>query len=53
MEAAQAREEEITIYLTNITESTVKLEEEYPPDEYGYTLEYRAEDASYVTVDLA
>src|SRR5688572_16257640 len=53
VEAAQAREEEITIYLTNSTESTTKLEEEYPPDEYGYTLEFRPEDASLVTVDLA
>ena len=53
VEAAHAREQEITIFLTNSTESTVKLEEEYPPDEYGYTLEYRPEEASHLTVELA
>jgi len=39
--------------VTNATTSTRKLVEEYPPGDFGYSLQILAEHEHFVTVDLA
>lgn len=53
VEAAQAAGRTIRIVVTNETDSTKKLEAEYPPSAYGYTLEVRSPAADAVEVTLA
>lgn len=52
VEAAQAAGREIELLATNETPSTTKLIEEYPPDDFGYTLTLRdpGDDALIVEV---
>lgn len=53
VEAAKESARIIEIVATNVTISATKLTEEYPPQEYGYTLRFRAENEHLVTVDLS
>lgn len=53
VESAKDQNREIRIVATNQTESTDKIVEEYPPDDYGYTLEFRPNEDNYVSVVLS
>ncbi len=53
VEAAKSDARTIEIVVTNATLSTQKLLEEYPPDEFGYTLRSLAEGEHFITVPLA
>jgi hypothetical protein len=52
VEAAKEQDRQIEIIITNETDSTAKLREEYPTGEYGYELRVRADGESSVTVVL-
>jgi beta-lactamase superfamily II metal-dependent hydrolase len=53
VEAARDQQREIKVVLTNQTPSSEKLEEEYPPEDYGYTLTIMPADANSIVVALA
>lgn len=53
VEAAKAGERRIRIVVTNDTDSTEKLQSEYPAEDFGYTLEVRDPGKNAVTVDVA
>lgn len=53
VEAAREQNREVEIIVTNETDSTAKLREEYPPNEYGYDLRARAQDEPSVEVVLS
>ncbi len=53
VEAAHEQGRPIALVVTNPTPSVTKLTEEYPPDEYGYTLEVLPDTEHAVRVDLA
>ena len=53
VEAAKEQDRQVEIIVTNETDSTAKLREEYPPNEYGYKLRARAEDQSLVDIVLS
>ena len=52
VEAAQAQDRTIELLATNATASTDKLQAEYPPADYGYTITFRAanQDALEIAV---
>lgn len=52
VEAAHEQGRQIEILVTNPTPSTQKLEEEYPPGEYGYQLVFRTADEASMAVVL-
>ena len=53
VEAAEAQGRQIRLVVTNETESSDKLQTEYPAQDYGYTLEVRDASKDAVTVELA
>jgi beta-lactamase superfamily II metal-dependent hydrolase len=53
VEAARDQEREIELVLTNQTPSSDKLKEEYPAEDYGYTLTIMPPDANSIVVTLA
>lgn len=53
VEAAEAAGREIRIVCTNETTSTQKLLEEYPPEDYGYTLDVMGQGEHSIRIELA
>jgi len=53
VESAKNQNRKIRIVATNRTESTDKIVEEYPPDEHGYSIEFRSDDESFVSLVLS
>jgi len=53
VEAAKEQGRKVTIVVTNETNSTEKLAQEYPPDEYGYEVTAMAPNAHSIVVPLA
>lgn len=53
VQSAKAQGREIRIVATNETHSTEQIVEDYPPDEYGYTLEFRPDADNFVSVQLS
>lgn len=53
VEAAKAQGRQVEIIVTNETESTAKLREDYPPDEYGYQMRAQVEGHSSVEIPLS
>ncbi len=51
--AAKKQDRKITIALTNSTPSTEKLVKDLPPSQNGYTLRFRPQNRSWLTVSLA
>lgn len=53
VEAVKEQQRSVDIYLTNSTPSTEKLTEEYPANDYGYTLHFLPPGDSYMRISLA
>jgi len=53
VEAAQAAGRQIRLVVTNQTQSTERLQSEYPAADYGYTLDVRDPAQNAITIDLA
>jgi len=53
VEAAKDQGRSPEIVLTNVTPSTRKLTEEYPPQDFGYSFRFLAENESSIEVPLA
>ena len=53
VEAAEADGREITIVCTNDTLSTGKLQEDYDPGDYGYTITFRSKSSDTIRIELA
>ena len=53
VEAAKEARRKITLVCTNSTPSTEKLENEYPPGDYGYTLDVMPKNASEKRVRIS
>ena len=52
VEAAKAAKRRVRLVVTNETESLVKLQEDYPASDYGYTLRIRSPTENAITIDL-
>ncbi len=53
VEAAKAAERKVKLVVTNNTSSTQKLQVEYPPADWGYTIVFIADKAFSFEIDLA
>lgn len=53
VEVAREAQREITVICTNETESTDKLQDDYPADDYGYTLKFMPSNKSEIRIPIA
>lgn len=53
VESAKNRNQNVELILTNETESSIKLLEEYSVADYGYTMTIMAEDEHFMDIDLS